>query len=89
MDHEGSFHVNGVFTCKDPTLFDVGGISIGEREADSSHSPTGAISSLEIYVVSKTHGDGGVPDSLMNLITSWQMISNGNDEQPVKKKKRI
>ena len=31
--------------------------------------------------------DGGVPDSLMNLIISRQMISNGNDDPPVKKKK--
>ena len=33
--------------------------------------------------------DGDVPDSLMNLINliiSQQMISNGNDEPPVKKK---
>ena len=30
-----------------------------------SHSLTGAISSLEIYVVVKTHGNGGVPGSLM------------------------
>ena len=82
-DHEGSFHVNGkeihgVFTCKDHALFDVGGISIGGKD-DSSHSLKGAISSLEIYVVGKTHGDGGVPDSLMNLIISRQMISHGND----------
>ena len=49
-NHEGSFHVNGndivvTFTCKDPPLFDVGGISIGGR--DDSHSLKGAISSLE------------------------------------------
>ena len=55
-DREGSFHgngneIHGVFTCKDPALFDIGGISIGGRDAASSHSLTGAISSLEIYVV--------------------------------------
>ena len=64
-DHESSFHVNGkeihgVFTCKDPALFDVGGISIGGRDAGSSHSLARAISSLEIYVLGKTHGDGGI-----------------------------
>ena len=55
--------IHGVVTCKDPALFDVEGISIGGRDADSSHSLTGVISSLEIYVVSKTRGDGGVPGS--------------------------
>ena len=52
-----------MFTCKDTALFNVGGISIGGKDADSSHSLTGPIRSLEIYVVVKTHGDGDVPDS--------------------------
>ena len=91
-NHEGSFHVNandivGTCPCKDPPSIHVGGISIGGRDA-SSHSLKDAISSLEIYVVGKTR-DGGLPDSLMNLIISRQMISNDNNEPPVKKKKKV
>ena len=44
---------------------------------------------MGVFLVVKVDGDGGVPDSLMNLNITRQMISNGNDDQPVKKKKRI
>ena len=59
---------------------------IGGRD-DSSPSLEGTISSLEIYVVGKTPGDGdGVPDALRNLIISCQLVSNHNEEPPKKKK---
>ena len=88
-DHDGSYYVNGkeivgVFTCKG-VGFQSTGINIGGRY-DGSHSLKGAISSLEIYVVGKSHG--GVPDALKNLIISRQLISNGNEE-PLSKKKKL
>ena len=88
-DHDGFYLVNGkeivgAFTCKG-VGFQSTGINIGGRY-DGSRSLKGAISSFEIYVVGKTH-DAVIPDSLMNLIISRQMISNVSEAPPMKKKR--
>ena len=87
----GSFYVNGkeivrVFTCQDVSEHEESTFSIGEKCGDSD-SFKAAISTLEFYVVDKTHGgDGSVLDALKNLIISCQLLRNQNEEPLIKKK---
>ena len=66
------------------TPIEASGISIGGR-FDGSRTLKGGISSLEIYVGSKSR----LSNVIRNLMTSSQMIkkSVANEEPPVKKKK--
>ena len=92
-DNRGSFIINnrettGVFTCADLAPWtETYEITIGGRYGDTPRSLKGAISSLELYIAENAPEDG-LPDAIVNLIISRQLIKIHEEPSTKKKKKK-